>query len=643
MLFQSLKKVPVVFAAAAFLCPLAQSTVAQDHFIGENQPVKRVIQLQPQTGAPIAQKVDNTVSRVLRNEFQPTTPKVGFEEIKVPDVLQKAPAKQADNTLQPIPVSKTNLPQAAISTQQLSSGQTSATPTSSPIQIQGNVAPIQKSYTPAMPAKYTNKPASVTPAQPGTKSPSTLTSKAESLIKTTIQSPKFINVNKQAPIKITVSNAGQTDVENVKFQAMLPTHTKLVSASPQPVAVDGQIVQFQLDRIGGRDTREIILQLIPTTRKAIDIATSVRTENNQKVLIAVRQPQLSLVINGPRQANIGEKITHEVIVSNMGDGVAENVQLNTLFPPSLIELNSTLTESIKAIEPGKSVKVKYVSQAVAAGPIALKTSAQSDDGTEPKLASIDMNVFEPKLQISAIGPKINFVDRNGIYTIKLENPGKVDITDVRVALGVPTGMKITTISREANVDASKGILRWNFDKIPAGSTEQIQMMAVVTEEGAQVCHILVDSHETSEKEIQLSTQVTTRADVAVQIKNDSGPVQVGGKATFTVEVSNRGSRKAMDVNVRVDLPASLKAVPLDSQKVVIDGNSILFTEPQIASGKKVSFQFSAIGQVSGEHLVRSMTQIEGSERTTTAEDTVFVYEVDEARVSESLTPEIPRR
>ena len=126
------------------------------------------------------------------------------------------------------------------------------------------------------------------------------------------------------------------------------------------------------------------------------------------------------------------------------------------------------------------------------------------------------------------------------------------------------------------------------------------------------------------------------------MKNNSGPVQVGGKAIFAVELANNGSRKAVDVNVKVQLPESLRAVTPDSQKVSIDGNTVSFIEPQIGPGRKVSFEFSTVGLVSGEHIVRTETQIEGSERRVIAEDTVFVYDIDEARVSESLKPSFQR-
>ena len=306
-------------------------------------------------------------------------------------------------------------------------------------------------------------------------------------------------------------------------------------------------------------------------------------------------------------------------------------------------MKSSLADSIASIPPGKSVTVSYESQAIASGAIELTATAQTDDGLQPSATKAGIVVYEPKLQISAIGPKANFVNRNGMYTLNLENDGKVDVTDVRVALAVPEGMKITTISREADVDTENGILHWTFDRIPVGSTEQIQMMAIVTEQGEQVCNFVVDSHETAQKQIQLATAVSTRADVAVQLKNQSGPVQVGGNATFSVDLVNRGSREAVDVNVRIELPENMQAVPMDGQKVLIEGNTVVYVEPQISPGKSTAFQFTVQGQAPGEHLVRSVTQIAGSQRHTMAEDSVFVYAVDEARVSESLTPTVIRR
>ena len=582
---------PSRMIAAAIVCGL----ITFDSSALLAQQPNPVIQLQPQVGATLNNAANQTVSRIQRQGFVPQNIQ-GFPQVSAEPIAPVSPVRQAPkrvvSQLKPQPAK--NLP----------------------------------------PAVVANKAA---------KDSLAIVNNNDSAIRTTIESPKFVNLNKPAEIKVNLVNTGKTNVGQVEFLVALPKSAKLISATPKPTMVEGQMLQFNLKTFNANEKRQILLNVVPTVRAQIDIATSVRTENQQNVLVAVREPQLQALINGPSQTNLGEQVIHEVVITNVGDGIATQVNVQPIFPRNLVQTKSPESNLIATIAPGKSAKIVYHSQAIAPGPAEIQAAVSSDDGVEARVANLAMTIFEPTLQISAIGPKINFVDRNGIYTINVENKGKVPVTDILVSLNVPEGLKITTISREANVDAEKGILRWRFKEIPAGSVEQIQMMATSKKEGDLVCSISVDSHETAEKQIKLATRVTTRANMSVALKNNSGPVQVGGKAIFAVELANDGSRQAMDINVKVELPASLRLVPNDSQKFSISGNTITFVEPQIAPGKNASFEFAAIGIEAGEHVVRTETQIEGSERRVIAEDTIFVYDIDEARVSESLKPTVIQR
>ena len=216
------------------------------------------------------------------------------------------------------------------------------------------------------------------------------------------------------------------------------------------------------------------------------------------------------------------------------------------------------------------------------------------------------------------------------------------MTDIQVSLAIPEGMNVTTISREANMDSANSTLTWSFPKIASRATEQIQLKATAINEGLQVCNIQVSSHETPKKEIKLITEAITRADLSVRIRNVTGPVQVGGKAEFLVEVENQGSRSANDVSVLISLPESLMPVTNDSESAELSDNGIAFAEPVVGPGQKVSFKFTAVGVLEGEYVVRSILQADGSGRQIVSEDTVLVYEVGEARVSESSIGEVRR-
>lgn len=603
--------VAILFAALAANYNVA---VAQEHFIGENQPVNRVIQLRSQAGQPVTPETEgNETSRaqLANRNTKPVAspPNVDFDEIKVPSALQYNPG---------LFVSKKSTGQA---------NENSGTPPEEPAD--------SSNWDPAAQAV----PQVVQKNEP--ENDLVTVQKSSSQLVTEIESPKFVNVNQNARFLIKLKNQGTDSIDNVKLVAKLPAHIQLASASPPPSHTDGQFLEFAVSKIEAKGVREISLDLMPTEKEPFEIATQVVIENQQRTSVAVRQPVLSLVLNGPQQTNIGQNVTHELIVTNDGDGTATDVHLDAMFPAQLEQLKQSIGPVIESIESGQSVRVFYQSQALEPGPVQLKVDANAE-GVERKQVAMDFNIYQPELRISAVGPKLNYVARDGIYTISLDNTGEVDVTDIQVSLVVPTGMKVTTISRQASVDSEKGILTWVYPKISANATERIQLRATAVNEGVQVCNIQVSSNETPAKEIKLSTQVVTRADLSVRIKNLTGPVHVGGKAEFLVEVENQGSRKASEVNVRIALPESLMAVDKNKVSVEQSENGIEFVEPVVSPGQKVSFKFTAVGVVEGEHVVRSTLEADGSQRQVISEDTVLVYEVAEARVSESLSGEVRR-
>lgn len=600
---------------------LPNTSFAQgDHFIGQDQSVNRIIKLRssevvPKTVTPDTSRVA-TETRKTKAVYE-SPPQIRYDNIDVPRALQN-----------PKPVVNTRNDFAAPPKPVV------ATPTAS---YKNRSKAWQYSKPPAVTPNVKTK--STTQSRTNTRTNNQLKQSGSNMIETVLITPKSVNLNQQAQVMIELHNRGKEYVENITLLTTIPSHVKLGSSTPAPTNNEGQVYEFTIPRIGGSGSRSVTLNLTPTAKQPIGLTTRVRVENSIQSTVSVQQPELSLAISGPQQANIGQKVKHELIVANIGDGVATDVRLDTLMPQQIKLINQTGDSLIRSIPPGKSVRIKYESLALAPGEVQLKVAADST-GCEQKTSSISLNVYQPQLRVSAVGPKLNYVQRDGIYTIDVENTGVVDVTDAKISLQIPQGMKVTTISRHADVDPTDGILTWTFNRIEAKSTEKIQLKATAVEPGQQVCKMLVTSNETMEKEMLLTTQVVTRADLSVRIKNLTGPVQVGAKAQFLVTVENNGSQRASDINVRVTLPESLMAVKNEDSDVV--DSTLNFAEPMVSAGQKVTFKFEAVGVAHGEHVVRSELEADESARKVIAEDTIFVYQVDETRVSESTTPVVPR-
>ena len=458
-----------------------------------------------------------------------------------------------------------------------------------------------------------------------------------------IGSPSEVNLEEETDVKFRLRNAGSRKVQEVAFAIELPSHAKFISAKPSPTSEQNGRLTYTVSDLAANNEREISVRVVPTEKLPMDFRTRMEVIDVHKTIVAVRQPKLVMSVNGPEQVNIGGETTHTVSIKNVGDGLARKVRLQGNFPDELRFLKQQGMSSPKDLRPGENLIVTIQSLAKLPGQVKLDFTAE---GERVAANNVDapLKISQPELKVLAVGPNMNFVDRDGIYSIKVDNSGEVDVSDVAVALVIPRGMEVTTINREAKMDEASQTLTWKFDSIKARSNETIQLRAVSKQPGEQVCRISVASNETRKSEFMLKTAINARADLSIDMANNSGPVQIGSKASFDVNVVNKGSQSASDVEVMIELPPSLMVVAKDNSGVTVDegSNSVRFRSSQVKPGKKLSFTFTALGVAKGEHIVRSALKAAGSERRVIVEESVYVYETNESRISENLKPVFPR-
>ena len=310
------------------------------------------------------------------------------------------------------------------------------------------------------------------------------------------------------------------------------------------------------------------------------------------------------------------------------------------LPEGLTTLR-TANGVIEQLAPGKSAQIQVFTQAVQSGTKDVSFNLASAE-LKPVVRKASIAVVQPELEVSATGPSVNFLNRDGVYQIEINNPGQVDCSNVNVELNIPQQMSVTTISREAQYNENSRRLIWNFNRIPAGQNQVIQLKARCTEEGQHSSSIFVKSDQTVDKEFRINTMVATRADVSISISNDNGPIQIGAATIFNIAVENKGSRTANGVEIAVELPSALAPGVSDNYSINQYENTIQFSATDIRPGETKNYSFKAVGSAQGEQVVRSRLIMSGSEREIIAEDSVYIYESDQSKVGQKLVPQIRR-
>ena len=612
---------------------------AQVHLIDKAKgEANRVIQLKNRVGAEVQGKLGEVSTRSTRLASNPlskfnnpaspkipkltSAPQVAYEEIGSPNVQISGFNSQSVSGFNP----------QAFTTPQVQIDQ--------PTLVEH--LPVPRVYvdkqTPAAKVAYTKPSRGAATAATTSAAAPLRRSESAPFVTTTISAPEFVNVNETVPVRIDLRNPGKVTVHDVTLVARIAANVKIHSRQG---IIENGTCSFKISSLEPGENRQLALDVIATEKQSLDIQTALTVSNRSNVSVGVRQPKLTVSVQGPTQANIGSETTHVITVTNTGDGIARDVNLIADIPESLRIIKKSGFETPETLRPGQQSQARIVTVPHKSGQTELAFAA-AGEFCKASPAQAGLRVTQPELRVAAIGPDMNFVERDGIYTITVDNPGEVDVNNVKVQFAIPEGVKITTISRQAKMDSQRGTLVWTYDRIPSQTQQTIQLKAVASSAGAKHSRIRVASDETNEKEVALKTIIATRADLSIQMQNVGGPVQVGSEATFVVMVENRGSSVARDMEIEVQLPVGMRPASPEDGVVDQDSNSILFADSELRPGKVREFKFSAFGVEKGEHVVRSSLESVGSKQRITVENSVFVYEPSQARVSELLQPVIPR-
>ena len=85
-------------------------------------------------------------------------------------------------------------------------------------------------------------------------------------------------------------------------------------------------------------------------------------------------------------------------------------------------------------------------------------------------------------------------------------------------------------------------------------------------------------------------------------------------------------------------------MPVNQPGYTVDpsGNYITFNNISVEAGKRETLKFKVVAVTQGEHVVRGTVTQEGSAQSISSENSIFVFETENAKVSDALVPEIRR-
>jgi uncharacterized repeat protein (TIGR01451 family) len=453
--------------------------------------------------------------------------------------------------------------------------------------------------------------------------------------------------------QLEVQNPGDLPSQNVEVRGVIPPSLKYISTNP-PAQVLGNQVVWQVAEIPPKGVRAV--QVNVRADAAGDVrfrfeATSGAMRAEAHVDTQITRPSLSLDVDGPTTAAVGDRVEFRIDVTNNGQAALEDVVIRDSFDDSLQHadgLASPIQKSLGRFEPGQTKTFAVTFLVRRAGQIchALEVTAPGGQYAQQQVC---LTVAQPEVPsrptlsvTKTAAPTTAQVGQRIQFTSVVTNTGNIPLTNVRVAdvyddVLVPE--RATPGSDNATFLAGEGLL-WVFDRLEPGQSAELQVLCQGSAEGEATSRVSVTANEGIAEAAQASVRIVPAAQLqpgtgspgqppvaAGQIQVDiyklGDPIAAGDETVYRIHVKNARAVPDQDIDVTIEFPPGLQFRRLlgVGQKPVIRGRTVQFARIlEMRPNETVnSLRVEAVGVEEGTHTVRVTVRSRLSPNGVTAE------------------------
>lgn len=491
--------------------------------------------------------------------------------------------------------------------------------------------------------------------------------------KISLTGPEMAAVGGAAAYRADVSNAGAITARGITAHATVPANMTFLQSDPPPSRVIGNRLEWNLGDLSPGDARPIAIHCRP--ERNADTRFCVRVSSQDKlqgqpleaeacVQTRVFSSALSLRIQGPETAQVGQQVRFEIVVANTGVEPLSNVVIRDRLDPGL-ELPDQAGSLIERALPqplpaGNSQKIDVLLNVRQSGRLCQAVEAFADgghtatastclEGTQPQAA--------PRLDVTIQGPLQGRVGQAVTYTMQITNAGSTPLTQIRIVNTYEPSLYPKEASKGFDLNAlRRGELVWTVERLEPGQTLNRQSMyeclraataawSRVTVETAEQVRVTRETTTqilppeaaprppaTPPAEAQAAPQEKPRdvtGELRVSIADTRDPIAINAETTYIISIENARNVSDRKLAITITLPPGLEYVrlngPVAPRSLSPDRRTIEVTEiAEVRAGERLNpFYLEVRGTRIGKHTVqvrvdsfRSAAPVEAFEDTT---------------------------
>ena len=284
-------------------------------------------------------------------------------------------------------------------------------------------------------------------------------------------------------------------------------------------------------------------------------------------------------------------------MTNPGGIAAKRVRVTVEYPEGFRgppgQAPGRFETTIDLLGPGESKTLTAPLTPERPGRFTVRAAAVSEGDILAPEQRAEIDVSQPKLKTSIVGPNQVFIGQEATWRVRVANAGTLPVGNTELRVNLPSGVDFKSATAPGKLLGRDVV--FDLGTAPPNEQGSFDVTVVPTSAGgarltaSATAEPLRQGRNNEFKPVGMTKGAGLEAQASanfealgvsglrVDITDSSDPVDVGGRLTYTIRVRNAGTAAAPKVEVKAFLPKQVRPVrfrgPADA---VIDRNTVKF-------------------------------------------------------------------
>jgi uncharacterized repeat protein (TIGR01451 family) len=375
--------------------------------------------------------------------------------------------------------------------------------------------------------------------------------------------PPTVVIGQEVPYTITVTNIGAVETQALTIHDAIPEGLQYIRSDP-PASVEGKELVWTLPGLGAGQKHTVNATFRALRAGPIENCARVTTpeglSDEKCVTTQITRPDLSVTKSGPAIGIIGVPISYQIVVTNPGSGPATGVVLTDVFDPGLehdSKANPVRLE-IGELAAGESKSVTLTLTPRQEGRLVNRVTATAD-GNLSAQAEHPVVVQRAQLAIDKTGPAKRYQNRPAEWNIRVLNPGEVALNNVVVRDQLAP--ELTFVSATEGGTFSNGEVIWKIGTLEPRGQRVLQVTTRCDRMTPRALNVAVATADPGIRvQAEAAIEILGLPAFRLEVDDVEDPVQIGGRTSYRIVVTNQGSLAGNEVEIRAVVPKEMEVV-----------------------------------------------------------------------------------